>query len=165
MQGIKLAELGVMNAVGSTKTQYFRNLNNIIDQMPVNLMGIPWYKLKDYIDKNETYTERKKKDRKFLDRLAVDKHYLESIIEKVSPRQEKSKHSASRLNNATLATKLIVYEAQTALHFLEERREFWSQQNPDYPNKNNPEIETQQNWDLVMNRMGPQKISVFDQDM
>ena len=97
--------------------------------------------------------------------LAVDKHYLESIIEKVSPRQEKSKHSASRLNNATLATKLIVYEAQTALHFLEERREFWSQQNPDYPSKNNTEIETQQNWDLVMNRMGPQKISVFDQDM
>ena len=145
MQGIKLAELGVMNAVGSSKTNYFRNLNQIINVMPVNLMGIPWYKLKDYIDKNETYIGRKKKDRKFLDRLAADKHYLESIIVKVSPRPEKSKTGNTKLATTNLATKKIVYEAQTALNFLEERREFWSQQIPDYPNKNirEKQIETE----------------------
>ena len=162
-QGIKLAELGVMNAVGSTKTKYFRNLNHIVKVMPVNLMSIPWYKLKDHLDKEETSLGKKKKDRKFLDRLAVDKHYLQGIIEKVSPTQKKSK--PKKIDNNP-ATALIVSEAQDALDFLEERREFWSTQNPDYPNKQRvPEEEKPKQWDTVATRMGPQKISVFQHDL
>ena len=100
--------------------------------MPINLMGIEWYKLKDYIEKNETCVGKKKKDRRFLDRLAADKYYLESIIEKVAPAPTKSKSNKSNcVSSNSVATNLIVNEAQTALNFLEERREFWSQQNPD----------------------------------
>ena len=164
-EGIKLAELGVMNAVGSTKTHYFGNLHQVVDLMPINLMGIPWYKLKDYIDKNETCVGKKKKDRRFLQRLAADKYYLQSIIEKVSPAPKKSKSSkTSNQNNNSLATNLIVNEAQTALNFLEERREFWSQQNPDckkIEEKANPEPEKPQNWNKIQTRMGPQKMSIF----
>ena len=167
-EGIKLAELGVMNAVGSTKTHYFHNLSKVIDLMPINLMGIEWYKLKDYIEKNETCVGKKKKDRRFLDRLAADKYYLESIIEKVAPAPTKSKSNKS--NSASInsvATNLIVNEAQTALNFLEERREFWSQQNPDCKkskDKVNQEPEKPQNWNKIQNRMGPQKISIFCQE-
>ena len=168
-EGIKLAELGVMNAVGSTKTHYFHNLSKVIDLMPINLMGIEWYKLKDYIEKNETCVGKKKKDRRFLDRLAADKYYLESIIEKVAPAPTKSKsnknNSNNNMNNA--ATCLIVNEAQTALNFLEERREFWSQQNPDckkLKDKPNQEHEKQQNWNKVQTRLGPQKMSIFCQE-
>ena len=167
-EGIKLAELGVMNAVGSTKTHYFHNLSKVIDLMPINLMGIEWYKLKDYIEKNETCVGKKKKDRRFLDRLAGDKYYLESIIEKVAPAPAKSKSNKNiSFNSNSLATNLIVNEAQTALNFLEERREFWSQQNPDCKKskeKPNQEPEKQQNWNKIQNRMGPQKISIFCQE-
>ena len=171
MQGIKLAELGVMNAVGSTKTPYFRDLNKIVNQMPVNLMGIPWYKLKDYIEKDETCVSRKKNDKKFLDRLAVDKHYLEDIIEKVAPSKRKSKMTSSLAEKQyqSLATTLIINEAKTGVEFLEERREFWSQQNPDNPKKSREQEETQetekgQNWDNLKTRIGPQKISLFQSD-
>ena len=169
MQGIKLAELGVMNAVGSTKTPYFRDLNKIVNQMPVNLMGIPWYKLKDYIEKDETCVSRKKHDKKFLDRLAVDKQYLEDIIEKVAPTKRKSKSNATSKPNQSLSTTLIINEAKTAVEFLEERREFWSQQNPDNPKKLREQKETQepekgQNWDNVKARVGPQKLSLFQSD-
>ena len=169
-EGIKLAELGVMNAVGSTKTHYFQNLHKVIDLMPVNLMGIEWYKLKDYIDKNETRVGKKKKDRRFLDRLASDKYYLESIIEKVAPSTTKSKsNKISNSNNSernNIASNLIINEAQTALNFLEERREFWSQQNPDckkIEDKANQKPEKQENWSKIQTRMGPQKISLFSQ--
>ena len=167
-EGIKLAELGVMNAVGSTKTHYFHNLSKVIDLMPINLMGIEWYKLKDYIEKNETRVGKKKKDRRFLDRLAADKYYLESIIEKVAHAPTKSKSNKNiSVNSNNLATNLIVNEAQTALNFLDERREFWSQQNPDckkLKGKTNQEPEKQQNWNKIQNRMGPQKISIFCQE-
>ena len=186
-QGIKLAELGVINAVGSTTTPYFGNLNYIIGLMPFDLMGIPWYKLKDYGEKKESSISRKRKDRKFLEHLAHDKQYLERIVKKLSPKNEKSKLSGNKIVtdytvsdvdifshhqgvriwkniypcNNKVATKLLLNEAETALVFLEERKEFWSQQKPAYPNRNKGKTEKVPNWDIVLNRMVSKKHSIF----
>ena len=157
MQGIKLAELGVLNAVGSTTVQYFRNLDHIINLMPVNIMGLPWYKLKDCVEREETRISRRRKDKKFLEGLAYDKQYLEGIIKKLSPTKNKGMISN---NNNNLATKLILKEAETALEFLKERREFWSQQKPDYPSDHREVIEPP-NWDTVHTRMNKRLPMIF----
>ena len=99
----------------------------------------------------------------------MDKQYLEDIIEKVAPTKRKSKSNATNKPNQSLSTTLIVNEAKTAVEFLEERREFWSQQNPDNPKKLREQKETQepergQNWDNVKARVGPQKLSLFQSD-
>ena len=130
LEGIKLAELGVMNAVGSTTVQYFRNLDTIVNMMPVNIMGMSWYKLKDYMDMKEDKALKKKKDRKFLEALASDKQYLEGMIKKIALPVSKSTAKGA---NSNLATQSILIEAENALGFLRDRREFWSQQKPDYP--------------------------------
>ena len=84
LDGIKSAELGVMNAVGSSDVQYFRDLDVMIDIMPVNIMGMSWHKLKNEMNDSETKKMKKNKDRKFLEALASDKQYLEGIIKKIN---------------------------------------------------------------------------------
>ena len=41
--------------------------------MPVNIMGMSWYKLKNQMEDNDSKKIKKKKDRKFLEALASDK--------------------------------------------------------------------------------------------
>ena len=136
LEGIKSAELGVLNAVGSTSVQYFRNLDVIIDMMPVNIMGMSWYKLKNQMEDNDSKKIKKKKDRKFLEALASDKTYLEGIIKKISvPRSKSASHDINR----SLVSQSIVSEAENALGFLQDRRGFWSQQKPDYPARDSKE--------------------------
>lgn len=150
LEGIKLTELGVMNAVGSTTVQYFRNLDVIIDMMPVNIMGMSWYKLKNYMDQKEDKLLKKKKDRKFLEALASDKQYLEGIIKKISLPSRKSRAKDANIN---LATQSILIEAENALGFLEDRREFWSQQKPDYPTGPQEKMETAPKWTSLQSRV------------
>ena len=46
------------------------------------------------------------------------------------------------------------FKAEDALDFLVDRRDFWSQQKPDYPNKDNKEeIGSRATWDGVVNRI------------
>ena len=44
-------------------------------------------------------------------------------------------------------------KAEGALDFLVERRDFWSQQKPDYPNGPREEIGSRATWDAVVNRL------------
>ena len=162
-QGIKLAELGVLNAVGSTTIQYFRNLDRIIKLMPVNIMGLPWYKLKDRVDRQETRISKKRKDKKFLEGLAKDKHYLEGLIKKVSPSNNKA---VVNNGSSNLATKVILNEAETALEFLKDRREFWSQQKPDYPKgpeekKEAESLDKSPGWNTVAARVVAKPVTIF----
>ena len=46
LHGINRTELAVMNAIGSSAAPYFRNLDRILNQMPCNIMGLPWYQVK-----------------------------------------------------------------------------------------------------------------------
>ena len=55
--------------------------------------------------------------------MASDKLYLETVLEKLD--------AQTTLN--TSAKKKVKNEAENALSYLVERREFWAQQNPDYP--------------------------------
>ena len=164
LDGIRSAELGVMNAVGSTDVQYFRNLDEIIHLMPVNIMGMSWYKLKNTMNDNETKKIKKKKDRKFLEALASDKQYLEGIIKKIS--LPKSKSSTTETNKHSV-TQSIVSEAQNALGFLQDRREFWSQQKPDYPSgpKNKIHSEDKPKWNTLQSRVVSKRPEIFGQNI
>ena len=159
LQGIRLAELGVMNAVGSTTVQYFRNLQDIINRMPVNIMGMSWYKLKDYIEQEEDSLSKKRKDRKFLEGLAPDKRYLEGMIKKLSAPSGRSKIKGPTTN---LATKSILNEAEKALGFLEDRREFWSQQKPDYDKGPAEEQKEPPKWNTIQLRMVNKRVAIFE---
>lgn len=160
LEGIKSAELGVMNAVGSTTVQYFRNLDAIIHLMPLDIMSMSWYKLKHQMNDNETKTIKRKKDKKFLDALALDKQYLEGIIKKVSSTKNKS---MSMETNKHLVTQSIVSEAQNALGFLQDRRDFWSQQKPDYPSgpKEKLHSESKPKWNAVQSRVASKRPTIF----
>ena len=164
LEGIKSAELGVMNAVGSTTVQYFRNLDEIIDLMPVNIMGMSWITLKKHMNESETKKIKKKKDRKFLEALASDKQYLEGIIKKISLPKSKSMPMEA---NKHLATQSIVSEAQNALGFLQDRREFWSQQKPDYPSgpkkKDQESSESKPKWNAIQSRVVSKRPTIFGQ--
>ena len=83
---------------------------------------------------------------------------MELEIARISPKNDKSKNG-HLCNN--FETKFILNEAETALHFLEERRDFWSQQKPEYQRGNARKIEKSQNWDNVSTRMARKKPSVF----
>ena len=158
LEGIKSAELGVMNAVGSTTEQYFRNLDDIIHLMPVNIMAMSWCKLKNQTNDNETKKIKKKKDRKYLDALAVDKQYLEGIIKKVSSSKNKP---ISKETNKHLVTQSIVSEAQNALGFLQDRRDFWSQQKQVDAAKKNLHSESKPKWNAVENRVVSKRPTIF----
>ena len=151
-----------MNAVGSTTVQYFRNLDGIIHLMPVDIMGMSWYKLKHEMNDNETKKIKKKKDKKFLEALAFDKQYLEGIIKKVSSPKNKS---ISMETNKHLVTQSIVSEAQNALGFLQDRREFWSQQKPVYPSgqKEKLDPESKPKWNKVQSRVVSKRPTIFGQ--
>ena len=45
------------------------------------------------------------------------------------------------------------FQAEDALDFLVDRRDFWSQQKPDYPNGPREEIGSRATWDAVVNRL------------
>lgn len=161
LEGIKSTELGVMNAVGSRTVQYFRNLDEIIHLMPVNIMGMSWYHLKNEMNDNETKKRIKKKDKKFLEALAADKQYLEGIIKKISSPKNKS---ISMDMNKHLVTQSIISEAQNALGFLQDRREFWSQQKPVHESgqKSKESSESKPKWNVVQSRVvSKQKTFIF----
>ena len=63
------------------------------------------------------------RDRKFLGDLASDKFYLEDVLDKL----DENKH----LNNIHGCGK-VRGKIRDTLGYLNERRDFWSQQNPDY---------------------------------
>ena len=63
----------------------------------------------------------------FLGDFAGDKNYLESILEKLSV----------QTTLESKATKRVTDQTENALNYLIERRDFWSQQNPDYPDITN----------------------------
>ena len=114
-------ELAVCNAVGPAASNYFKHLEKFLYRIPSNIMGLPIFQLIKITDAN---TESSKvKDKKFLGDLAGDKTYLESILEKLSV----------QTTLETSATKRVKVQAENALNYLIERRDFWSQQNPDYP--------------------------------
>ena len=123
-------------------------------------VGMSWYTLKNQMEDNESKKITMKKDRKFLEALASDKYYLEGLIKKISlPNKSKAASSGVDTN---LATQLIVSEAGNALGFLQDRREFWSQQKPDYPSKTKEKMETTPaKWNAVQNRVKPKKPNIF----
>lgn len=55
--------------------------------------------------------------------MAPDKSYLESILKQLS----------IQTTLDTACKRKVKKEAENALNYLIERREFWAQQNPDYP--------------------------------
>ena len=101
---------------------------------------------------------KKKKDRKFLEALASDKQYLEGIIKKISLPVTKS---TAKDANSNLATQSILVEAENALGFLRDRREFWSQQKPDYPTGPKEKTEGAPKWIALQNRVVNKRPSVF----
>ena len=150
-----------MNAVGSSDVQYFRDLDVMIDLMPVNIMGMSWHKLKNEMNDSETKKMKKKKDRKFLEALASDKQYLEGIIKKINKTNPKSKSNQLEINKH-LVSQSIVSEAENALGFLQDRREFWSQQKPDYPSGPKESISSKPKWNSLQNRLLHKKPEVFN---
>ena len=161
LEGIKSAELGVMNAVGSNDVQYFRDLDSMIELMPINIMGMSWHELKTGMNDSETKKMKKKKDRKFLEALASDKQYLEGIIKKINKTSPKTKTTSLEVKKH-LVTQSIVSEAEGALGFLRDRREFWSQQKPDYPTGPKESISRKPKWNAVQNRLLQKKPEVFN---
>ena len=161
LDGIKSAELGVMNAVGSTDVQYFRDLDAMIDIMPINIMGMSWHELKTGMNDSETKKMKKKKDRKFLEALASDKQYLEGIIKKINRTNPKTKTTSHDVRKQ-LVSHAIVSEAENALGFLQDRREFWSQQKPDYPTGPKESISSKPKWNALQGRLLHKKPEVFN---
>ena len=82
------------------------------------------------------------KDRKFLGEMASDKQYLEGILHKLS----------SQKNLENPCQKKVKSQAQEALDYLIERRDFWAQQNPEYPDLQEEELYSKEkpSWRSVM---------------
>merc|ERR1719414_160018 len=85
---------------------------------------MPWHKLKNLVAVKDSKVGARVKDRKFLSELATDKHYLEGLIKSLG--DEKG-------SDANRGTQGLVTELNSSLNFLNDRRDFWAQQQPDYP--------------------------------
>ena len=57
--------------------------------------------------------------------------------------------------------RFVVIQAKKGLDFLIDRREFWSQQRPDYPKGPREKIGKAAGWNTVMSRLMPDKRKVF----
>lgn len=88
--------------------------------------------------------------------LAPDKSYLESILEKLS----------FQTTLETAAKRKVKKEAENALNYLIERREFWAQQNPDYPELT-PEMfeEDKKSWRSSMKKTNKRRTFESDSKM
>ena len=85
---IERTELAVMNSVGPQVAHYFRNLDKILQHIPTNIMGLPWHKVKNMVATKDTKAGARLKDRKFLEQLATDKHYLEKLVKTLNKELE-----------------------------------------------------------------------------
>ena len=43
-------EIAIFNAVGPSASRYFRNLDRFLNKIPNNIMGLPWFQLKNVVD-------------------------------------------------------------------------------------------------------------------
>ena len=55
---IARSELAITNAVGPTASQYFKQLDRFLRQMPANIMGMPWFKLRMVVAKESNEAKR-----------------------------------------------------------------------------------------------------------
>ena len=79
-ESIKRTELAVLNAVGPQVSHYFKSLDKILVHITkTNILGMPWHKVKNVVASKDKGIAGKVKDRKFLNQLATDKHYLEGL--------------------------------------------------------------------------------------
>ena len=92
---IKRTELAVLNAVGPQVSYYFKNLDSILSSIPGNILGMPWYKIKNFVSVKDSKAGARTKDRKFLSELASDKHYLEGVVSTLG-RSKGAAHSTTR---------------------------------------------------------------------
>ena len=72
--------------------------------------------------------------------LASDKHYLEDILDRL----------ATHTTLKTPAQTKLQTEAEGALNYLIERRDFWAQQNPDYPDIAEEDVKEKLSWKTSM---------------
>ena len=86
--GIKQAEEAVKNAVGEDANLFFKNISDVLDQLPSGFIGIPWFQLKTMLNFNCDQEDKrklqnlpkikiKKQDKKFLNEISKEKEYLE----------------------------------------------------------------------------------------
>ena len=86
--GIRQAEEAVKNAVGEDANLFFKNIGDVLDQLPRGFIGIPWFQLKTMLNfqydpdvkrKAENLPKKKikKQDKKFLNEISREKEYLE----------------------------------------------------------------------------------------
>ena len=134
-------EMALSNAVGPSASVYFKHLEKFLFKIPTNIMGLPFFKLQKVMESSSA--KNKFQDKKFLGDLASDKYYLEGILTKLSTQTTLKTEARSKIKK----------EAQGALNYLIERRDFWAQQNPDYPEIPEEVITEKPTWKLGMQRM------------
>ena len=113
--------MAIENSIGPQAGNFFKKVEKIIYKIPTSFMGLEWDKLKTQLEKHTK--ESKARDRKFLGDLASDKFYLEDVLDKLG------EHTI--LNN-THGCENVRGKIGDTLVYLNERREFWSTQNPNY---------------------------------
>ena len=136
--------MAIENSIGPQAGNFFKKVEKIICKIPTSFMGLEWDKLKTQLEKHTR--ESKARDRKFLGDLASDKFYLEDVLDKLG------EHTI--LNN-THGCENVRGKIGDTLVYLNERREFWSQQNPNYGDI--PEAEVGENENVEVNDNDDQK--------
>ena len=97
---------------------------DVLSVLPTGILGVPWFQLRAALSQRDAKDmEDKRRDKRFLSQYAEDKKYLENLEGRVEGWKEMGG---------------VKKEVEGALDFLQERRDFWSQQKPDYAtcNKN-----------------------------
>ena len=102
-------------SVGEGATHFYA-VADILGLLPDGILGVPWFQLK--LASGPTWDRGiRSQDRRFLSEISEDKRYLEELVARLD--------GSEGLGG-------VRREAETALDFLQERRNFWSQQQPDY---------------------------------
>ena len=120
--GIRRAEEAIINTVGTAADCFFRSIDTVLKQVPDSFLKASWWELKPLIRAQGSLGPRhlaRREDKRCLERMALDKRYLENLVPRIQGLVGEQEDG-------------VVAESQAALDFLEERREFWSQQRPDY---------------------------------
>ena len=58
--GIKQAEEAVNNAVGENADLFFKNIGDVLDQLPSRFIGIPWFQLRTMLNVKRDQGDKRK---------------------------------------------------------------------------------------------------------
>jgi len=125
--GIQRTEEAVCNSLGEAAGLFFQNIGEVLHRVPSSFLGVSWFKLKSLVSEEASIgsfeqsagsrLRTRQRDRKFLNQIAEEKIYLEDLMSRLSCLE---------------GGDAVAGEAEAALDFIQDRREFWSQQKPDY---------------------------------